>query len=311
MHHDNLDRWTHEHAFGTDHQSNGERRTKWVVLLTFIMMTVEVVAGMVYGSMALLADGWHMGTHAAALGVAVFAYAYARKHARDPRYSFGTGKVATLGGFASAVGLAVVALMVLGESLMRLTSPVHIHFDEAIAVAVVGLVVNLVSALMLRGEHHHHGDTHHHHDHNLRGAYLHVLADALTSVLAIAALATGKLLGWTWMDPVMGIVGSLVIGRWSYGLLRDTGRVLLDAEVPEESRARIRAALEADADNRVADLHIWRVGPAHMAVIVSLVTHTPRAPEHYAALLDGFGDLAHVTVEVHACDDGQRLAAAG
>jgi cation diffusion facilitator family transporter len=284
--------------------------------------------------MALLADGWHMGTHAAALGIAAFAYAYARRHAADPRYSFGTGKVGALGGFASAVGLAVVALLVLGESVSRLATPVAIRFDEAIAVAVVGLAVNLGCAWLLRGDDGHghdhapggqvpgppsprgagpgrghgHGHDHaqgddgghggaHHHDHNLRAAYLHVLADALTSVFAIVALATGKLLGWTWMDPVMGIVGAVVIARWSVALVRDTSAVLLDAELGPERREAIRAALEAPGD-RVTDLHVWRVGRRHYAAIVSVTTDGPRTPEQVAERLRAFPDLAHVTVEV-------------
>jgi cation diffusion facilitator family transporter len=276
--------------------------------------------------MALLADGWHMGTHAAALGVAVFAYRYARRHAADPRYSFGTGKVGALGGFASAVGLAVVSLVVFGESVSRLASPVVIRFDEAIAVAVLGLAVNVGCALLLRDDHHdhardhdhphhehdhdaahEHGDgdaepAHAHRDHNLRAAYLHVLADALTSVLAIVALLAGRTFGWTWMDPVMGIVGSMVIARWSFGLLRDTSAVLLDAEVASSRRDAMRAAIEAHEGNRVADLHVWRVGPRHLAAIISVVTAVPREPTHYRRLLGEFDDLAHVTVEVHACD---------
>jgi cation diffusion facilitator family transporter len=338
MHLENLDSWKHGHAYGADAHGDGERRTRWVVAITLAMMIGEIVAGTAFGSMALLADGWHMGTHAAALGVAVFAYAYARRHAGDPRYSFGTGKVGALGGFASAVGLAVVALLVLAESVMRLTAPVAIRFDEAIAVAVLGLCVNLGSALLLRDDHHHghdhehdhdddhghghgHGDEYDEHrehqephapvhrDHNLRAAYLHVLADALTSVLAIVALLAGRSLGWTWMDPVMGIVGSIVIARWSFGLLRDTSGVLLDGEVDERRRRAIAAAIEAHRDDRVADLHVWRVGPRHLAAIVSVVTHAPQDPSHYRALLSGFPDLVHVTVEVNACGRGARPAA--
>jgi cation diffusion facilitator family transporter len=364
MHTDHLERWQHPHAFGAGERSAGERRTRWVVAITLVMMVGEIAGGMAFGSMALLADGWHMGTHAAALGVAAFAYAYARKHAADPRYTFGTGKVGALGGFASAVGLAVVALLVLGESAARLAHPVGIHFNEAIAVAVLGLLVNIGSALLLRDhehpEHelveakgHGHGENHsvrpersgagggaesrghgddepalahdhisvrpersgagggaesrglahaHHRDHNLRAAYLHVLADALTSVLAIAALLTGKTLGWTFMDPVMGIVGSVVIARWSFGLLRDTSAVLLDAEVASERRSAIRAAIEAHGDDRVADLHVWRVGPRHLAAIVSVVSSAPRPAAEYKERLSAFGDLAHLTVEVHACE---------
>jgi len=306
MHRDELSRWQHPHAFGTRAQMRGERRTRWVVALTLAMMVLEIAAGTVFGSMALLADGWHMGTHAAALGVTAFAYAYARRYADDPRYSFGTGKVGALGGFASATGLAVVALLIFAESARRLAVPVAIRFDEAIAVACLGLAVNVACALLLH-EGHDHGESAHR-DHNLRGAYLHVLADALTSLLAITALTTGKLYGWSWMDPVMGLVGSLVIARWSLGLLRDTSRVLLDAETSDARRAEIVAALEADGDARVADLHLWRVGPRHLAAIVSLVAHHPREPDHYKGLLSRQPDLAHVTIEVHRCPDDAAAA---
>lgn len=364
MHVHTLDRWRHDHGYvGTDYAA-AERRTRWVVALTAAMMVVEIAAGSLFGSMALLADGWHMATHAAALGVAAFAYAYARKHAQDPRYSFGTGKVSALGGFASAVGLAVVAVGVFVESAARLASPVTIRFDEAILVTAIGLAVNLVCAWILGAGHHHghghdhghvhahdhshghgqghehdhdhdHGDGHAHHhahdtaaqvaapahshsahshsahahapdehrDHNLRGAYLHVVADALTSVLALAALTTGKFLGWGWMDPAMGLLGALLIGRWSIGLLRDTKAVLLDAEVSQDRREALRAAIEAQGDDRVADLHVWRVGPRHYAAIVSVVTHGDRRPEHYKALLADQCDLVHVTVEVNRCDE--------
>jgi cation diffusion facilitator family transporter len=326
---DDVTSLAHGHTFETDRPVEGERRTRWVVAITVAMMVAEIVAGTLFRSMALLADGWHMGTHAAALGVAAFAYAYARRHAADPRYSFGTGKVGALAGFASAVGLAVVAIFVLLESAARLAAPVAIRFDEAIAVAFVGLVVNLVCAWLLKGDAHAHAHAHahdhahdhdhdhahdhdhdhdhdhvaqaaaaHHHDHNLRAAYLHVLADALTSVLAILALATGKLLGWTFMDPVMGIAGAVVIARWSLLLLRDTSAVLLDAEVDERRRAAIRAAVEAGGD-RVTDLHVWRVGPRHPAAIVAVVAAGATSPGAVKARLDAFPDLAHVTVEVH------------
>ena len=340
MHTRDLNQWKHEHAFVGREGSRGERRTRWVVAITLVMMAGEIVAGLAFGSMALLADGWHMGTHAAALGVAVFAYAYARRHAADPRYSFGTGKVGALGGFASAVGLAVVAAVVFGESVSRLAQPVTIRFDEAIAVAVLGLAVNLGCALLLRDEDHGHAHPHHghdhdhdhdhdeaeggghghagahersavhqHRDHNLRAAYLHVLADALTSMLAIVALLSGRTFGWAWMDPAMGIVGSVVIARWSLGLLRDTSGVLLDAEVPAGRRDAIRAAVEASPANRVADLHVWRVGPRHLAAILAVVTTEPREAAHYKSLLLGFPDLVHVTVEVHACRPEDTCAA--
>jgi cation diffusion facilitator family transporter len=294
----------HSHTFDTDRAVPGEARTRWVVAITVVMMVAEIVAGTVYGSMALLADGWHMGTHAAALGVALFAYTYARRHSSDPRYSFGTGKVGALGGFASAIGLAVVALLVFVESVVRFAHPVTIQFNEAIGVAVVGLVVNLGCAWLLRDHDHQHDHEHehdhdHHRDHNLRAAYVHVLADALTSIFAIGALLTGKLLGWTWMDPVMGIVGAAVITRWSFGLIRDTGAVLLDAEVAPERRDAIRLAVETSGDARVVDLHLWRVGPRHLAAIVSVVASEPLPPTHYKTLLEEFEDLVHVTVEVN------------
>lgn len=311
MHSDRLELWQHQHTFGTDVKTRGERRTWWVIGLTTAMMTVEIAAGLLYGSMALLADGWHMGTHAAALSVTVFAYAFARRHAADRTFSFGTGKVSALGGFASAVGLAVVAIFVFGESAKRLASPSTIRFDEAIAVAAIGLAVNVFCAFLLRDDHDHSDHDHHHHDHNLRGAYLHVLADALTSVLAIGALTTGKYLGWTWMDPIMGLVGALVIARWSLGLLRDTGRVLLDAEASETREREIRELLESDGSDRVVDLHLWRVGPHHLATIVSLVTHTPQSPDVYKRKLARFHDLVHVTVEIHGCNITESIPTDG
>lgn len=318
MHIYTMQQWQHEHHFMTDDR-HGERRTWIVIGLTMVMMIVEIIAGLAFGSMALLADGWHMATHVAALSITAAAYWYARRHANDPRYSFGTGKVGVLGGFASAVALAVVALVMLLESAQRLLGDVTIRFPEAIGVAVLGLVVNLVSALLLRDHHHHHHHHHadhhdhsdhdhtaeheHHQDHNLRAAYLHVLADALTSLLAIVALVTGMYLGWIWMDAMMGMVGAVVITRWSYDLLRDTSKILLDADVDLGMVDAIRAAIEADADNRVADLHIWRVGPHHLAAILTVVTHYPQPIVHYKTLLAGFDDLAHISVEVHPCMD--------
>jgi cation diffusion facilitator family transporter len=290
----------HRHVYGIEQYGYGERRTRWVVALTVVMMVVEIAAGTVFGSMALLADGWHMATHAAALGIAAFAYSFARRRANDERYSFGTGKVTALGGFGSAVSLAVVAALVLVESVGRLVDPVSIRFDEAIAVAVVGLIVNLVSAVLLRDDHHHEAHEHsHHHDHNLRGAYLHVLADALTSVMAIVALVIGRQLGWIWVDALSGVLGALVIGRWSLGLLKDSGAVLLDSEVRDELRTEVKAAVEADGRGRVTDLHLWRVGPSHLAAIVSISASMPQEPEHYKQILGRFTELAHVTVEVN------------
>lgn len=338
MHRHDLSRWQHEHRYH-DHGEHGERRTRWVVALTAFMMVAEIGGGLAFGSMALLADGWHMGTHVAALGITLFAYAYARKHATDPRYSFGTGKVGVLGGFASAIVLAVVALLMAVESAERFFNPVGIRFNEAIGVAVIGLVVNLFSALLLKDEHHHHHHHHHHpcghddhghphehhhehghhqdhthvhgpahaghrhphHDHNLRAAYLHVLADALTSVLAIIALVAGKFLGWVWADAFMGIAGAAVITRWGWGLLKDTSRVLLDSQPDRRLAETVRTRLEAEDDVRVTDLHLWPVGANHRALIVSVVTHHPRPADHYKERLRELDGLDHITVEVNEC----------
>jgi len=300
---ESLDNWRHRHDFAV-HNPQGERRTFYVLILTAITMVIEIIAGTVYGSMALLADGWHMSTHVAAFLIATFAYRYARAHADNPAYAFGTGKVNVLGGFASAVALAVVALMMLIESLERVVNPTAIAFNEAIAVASLGLAVNVISALLLKHDHHHHhGHEHHdhdhHHDHNLRAAYIHVLADALTSLLAIMALLSGKYFGWAWMDPIMGIVGAIIITRWSWGLLMQTSPVLLDASIDADYLADIRQAIEHDADNQVTDLHIWRVSANHYAAIIALVTRQPRASGHYRELLADFHRLSHVTIEVH------------
>ena len=304
----------HDHFFlGSDHQRN-ERKVWLVIALTASMMLVEIVAGTLYGSMALVADGWHMSTHAGAMLIAVLAYRFARRHAGNPRFTFGTGKLGDLAGFASAVLLALVALLIGWESLVRLTQPIHIDFNQAIAVAVVGLGVNLVCAWLLKDDHSHHG--HHHHDHdrhhsndehhapgkgrdnNLRAAYLHVLADALTSVLAILALLLGRSYGWSWADPAMGVVGALVIARWSWGLIRDSGSVLLDAAAEgQDVRQEIREAM-APTGSQVTDLHVWQVGPGHFAAIVSLMAREPREPAHYKALLAHIHELSHVTVEV-------------
>ena len=306
MHIYDVSKLKHEHQFHLGDQKEAERRTYYVIALTLTMMVMEITGGTIFGSMALLADGWHMGTHAAALGITAFAYAYARRQAKNPVYTFGTGKVSVLGGYTSAVVLGVIALMMLWESSGRLVNPVPIRFNEAIVVASLGLVVNLVSAYLLTGSHHSHGgreekdhDRDHHRDHNLRAAYLHVLSDALTSVLAIIALTTGKFLGWVWMDPVMGIVGAMIIARWSYGLLRDTSRVLLDGEARSGITASIRKTLESDGDNRISDLHVWRVGPHDFAAIITILTHDPKPPDYYKSMLSKYAELSHVTVEVH------------
>ena len=298
MHSSTLNLWQHSHNYSVENKQ-GEKRTWLVIFITVAMMIIEIGAGYLFGSMALLADGWHMGTHAAALSITVFAYMYARRHADNPQYSFSTGKVGVLGGFASAVVLGVVALLMGGESIRRLFVPVSIQFNEAIGVAVLGLIVNLLCAYLLQGRHSH---DHHHHDHNLRAAYLHVLADALTSFLAIFALLTGKHFGWVWMDPVMGIVGALVISRWSYGLLRDTSRILLDSEVEQDTVEKVRSIIEADSDNLVADLHVWQVSPQQVSVIITVVTHFPKPPDHYKKIVSGFLANVHITVEVQKCE---------
>lgn len=315
MHGHTLSAWRHEHVFlGRAHDRN-ERRTWWVVGLTAGMMVAEIAGGALYGSMALLADGWHMSTHAGALGIAAFAYRYARRHARDPRFAFGTGKLADLAGFASAIVLAMVCVGIACESVMRLFQPAVIHYGEAVAIAIAGLAVNLVSAALLghddhhdRGHAHGHDDDdrdrghHHHHDHNLRAAYWHVLADALTSVLAIAALLAAWAYGWTWLDPAVGVLGALVIAHWSWRLIRDSGAVLLDA-VPDRALERaIRERLEVGHD-RIADLHVWHLGPGHQGAIVSLVSDSPEPVEHYRARLEALPQLSHLTIEVHRCPD--------
>ena len=301
----------HDHFFlGSDHQRN-ERKVWLVIALTASMMLVEIVAGSIYGSMALVADGWHMSTHAGAMLITALAYRFARQHVGNPRFTFGTGKLGDLAGFASAIVLALIALLIAWESLVRLTQPIHIDFNQAIAVAVVGLGVNLVCAWLLKDDHAHHGHNHghHHHDHdhhvpgksrdnNLRAAYIHVLADALTSVFAIVALLLGRSYGWLWADPVMGVVGALVIARWSWGLIQDSGSVLLDAAAEgQEVRQEIREAMEPTGSH-VTDLHVWQVGPGHFAAIVSLMAREPKEPVHYKALLAHIHELSHVTVEV-------------
>ncbi|MEM7366268.1 MAG: CDF family Co(II)/Ni(II) efflux transporter DmeF [Pseudomonadota bacterium] len=297
----------HDHVFLGANQERNERRVWLVIALTATMMVVEITAGHWFGSMALIADGWHMSTHAAAMLIAVLAYRYARKNANNRTFTFGTGKVGDLAGFASAVILALIAVLIGWESFQRLVEPVPISFDQAIMVAVIGLVVNLMSAWLLRDDHshhHHHGRGHHHHhdhgqDNNLRAAYLHVLADALTSVLAIVALLLGRVYGWFWADPVMGVVGAIVISRWSWGLIKDAGGVLLD-RVPDGGliEAEVRETIENSTD-RITDLHIWQVGPGHYSVIASIASDAPRTVAEYKAKLDHINHVSHTTVEVH------------
>lgn len=295
----------HGHDFlGHAHDSNA-KRTRWVVMLTAAMMVGEIVVGYLTGSMALLADGFHMATHAGALGVAAAAYAYAKKHRSNARFTFGTGKVGDLAGFASALVLLLVALGIAFASIIRLTNPVEVAFGEATIVAIIGLGVNVVSAFLLSGSHghdhshnhHEHGHRHHSHGHdnNMRAAYFHVLADALTSVLAIVALLAGRYLGWIWLDPVMGIVGSVVIARWSWTLLRDTSAVLLDTADPQLV-AEIRECVEGPGDARIADLHVWRIGPEAHAAIVSITGVASQA--EIRKRLQPIHEIAHLTVEL-------------
>lgn len=299
-----LNNHVHEHVFlGSSHEENA-RRTLWVVLLTLVMMVAEIAAGYLTGSMALLADGFHMATHAGALGIAAAAYAYAKRHARSPRFSFGTGKVGDLGGFASALILALVSLGIAVESVMRLLEPAEVQFGTATLIAIVGLVVNIVSALLLGHGHSHdhdHDHDHHHsgHDNNLQSAYVHVLADALTSVLAIAALLAGRYLGWVWLDPVMGIVGAIVIARWAWSLMGVTAGVLLD-QTDEHVAAEIRELIEQAGDARITDLHVWRVGPEAHAAIVSVVGSSTTDADGIRERLKPVHEVSHLTVEFRA-----------
>lgn len=318
MHSHSLDQWTHDHVFlGAQHGRN-ERRTWFVVALTVIMMVGEIAAGSFFGSMALLADGWHMATHAAALGIAGIAYLFARQYAGHARFTFGTGKFGELAAFSSALILLIIAVQIAYESLLRLMSPIPIVYGEAIAVACLGLCVNLASAWLLRDSHdhhHHHGHAHdhgdhahddadahrhHHRDNNLRAAYIHVLADAATSVLAIAALVLAMLAGWAWADPAVGIVGSFVIASWALGLIRDAGSVLLDVSADTSLEEVIRARLETRGD-RVTDLHLWQIGPGHRAAVISVLSDRPLPPATYKRRLGGLKGLSHVTVEVELC----------
>ncbi|MBI4376150.1 MAG: CDF family Co(II)/Ni(II) efflux transporter DmeF [Elusimicrobia bacterium] len=313
MHTKTIERWAHDHAFGQDKKKSGERRTMIVIGITAVMMTVEIAAGMAFGSMALLADGLHMASHASTLTISAFAYYFTRRHARDARFNFGTGKINSLAAFASATLLAGFALVMVWESIMRLLSPVRIEFGQAILVAVLGLAVNGSCLLILKDdahEHAHDADDHHEHhghdhgpaDHNLWSAYLHVLADALTSVLAILALLAGRYMGLAWMDPLMGVLGAALVTRWSWQLLRASSRVLLDMQAPEPVKKTIRERIESVDGCRVSDLHVWSVGPAIYAAEIGVVTAAPKEPGHYRKLLPSSLRLVHVTVEVARCE---------
>ena len=314
MHRSDPARWRHSHNFALD-SSVAERRTRIVIGITATMMIVEIVGGIIFHSMAVLADGWHMGTHVSAFLITAIAYHFSRRHSDDPRYSFGTGKVGVLGGFASAVVLSVVAFLMAGESIHRFIAPLPIHFTEAIGVASVALLVNLVCALLLNVSHGHshaHGHDHHGHDHhddlNLRAAYLHVLADAFTTLAAICALLAGKFFNWSLLDPAVGLLGSVVVFSWAYSLLRATSGILLD-RTPESSDLpdEIRCAVESDADSIVTDLHIWQVAAGKFAAIIAVVAHEPKSAAAYRELLREHEELVHVTVEVQYCHDHEQI----
>lgn len=316
MHTHDLSPWTHEHTFDAGSRV-AERGTRTVMWITAAMMVIEIAAGWWYNSMALLADGWHMSSHAVAIGLSAFAYSAARKYARDPRFAFGTWKIEVLGGFASAIFLLGVAALMVFNSLERLVAPQAIHYQEAIVVAVLGLAVNVVCAVILGRAHDHHGHDHDHahghphhgHDHghdlNLKSAYLHVIADAATSVLAIAALAGGWMYGWSWLDPAMGVVGAALVANWAKGLLQETGKVLLDREMDHPVVDEIREVVETGPDageTRVADLHVWRVGKGAYACAISLVTHDPSlTPERVRGQLAVHEEVVHSTIEIQVC----------
>jgi len=314
MHTQSLAPWQHEHAFlGKKHHEH-ELRTWAVVVLATVMMIAEIAGGLLFGSMALVADGLHMSTHVAALSIAAIAYSIARTHMANERFSFGTGKLGELAAFASAIILAMVALLIGYESVARFINPVDIRFGEAIPIAVLGLGVNLISAWLLHDHDHHHAheeedhaghDQAQHADHNFRAAYIHVVADAFTSLLAISALVAGLYLGWVWLDPAVGLVGTAVIAAWAWNLIKSSGAVLLDT-VPSRERAElIRQRLEV-GDDRVADLHVWRLGPGHLGIMAVVVSHNPLSPDHYKARLSGIDGLSHVNIEVHSCSSHER-----
>ncbi|WP_420346943.1 CDF family Co(II)/Ni(II) efflux transporter DmeF [Pelagibius sp.] len=324
MHTHDMSRWAHDHMFNQDQARPGERRTLIIVVVTAVFMVVEIVAGLYYGSMALLADGLHMASHAAALGISAAAYVYARRHAGDRCFSFGTGKVNSLAAFASAILLVGFAALMAVESIGRLFNPTTISFDQAILVAVLGLLVNGASAWLLASTPHHHGHDHDHHhhghhhgeapapelhkDHNLRAAYLHVLADALTSLLAIVALLAGKYAGAVWLDPVMGIVGAILVAHWSWGLLSVSAKVLLDWQAEDPVIDQLRGALLVDESDRIADLHVWTIGQGQHAAEVTIVTDHARSPTHYKALIPEDLGIVHVTIELHRCGTLERTA---
>jgi cation diffusion facilitator family transporter len=312
MHSQSMDEFRHSHVFLGDTHERNERKTWAVITICAVMMLAEIVGGWWFGSVALIADGLHMSTHAGALLIAALAYTYSRLYMNDARLTFGSGKFGDLAAFTSAIALAMIALLIGYESAYRLVNPVPIAFNQAIPVAVVGLGVNLLSAYLLRDDHeHHHGNAHEHdhhnshvhRDHNLRAAFVHVMADAAVSVLVIVGLLAGRQFGWVWMDPIMGLVATIVILNWSWTLIRSAGSILLDV-CPDRSLARkITLRLEQGSD-RVSDLHLWRLGPGHLAAVISIVSHDPRPADQYKKRLSDLPGLSHVTIEVVRCPGG-------
>ena len=310
MHSHSIDDFRHSHVFLGEAHDRNERKTWAVIAICAVMMVAEIVGGLWFGSVALIADGLHMSTHAGALLIAALAYTYSRRYVNDTRLTFGTGKFGDLAAFTSAIALAMIALLIGYESVDRLINPVPIAFNQAIPIAVAGLGVNLLSAFLLRDDHHghdhhhvdehEHGHAHVHRDHNLRAAFVHVMADAAVSVLVIVGLVAGRVFGWVWMDPVMGLVATIVILSWSWTLIRSAGAILLDV-CPDTGMARMITTRLEQGSDRVCDLHLWRLGPGHLAAVISLVTHNPHAPERYKKRLSGLRGLSHVTIEVVPC----------
>lgn len=302
----NVKKWQHDHVFHQDQKRAGERRTFFVVAMTAVMMVVEIAAGLAFGSMALLADGLHMASHTAALGIALVAYIVSRRLASDHRFAFGVGKINSLAGFASAVLLLGFAFAMVTESTDRLINPLSIAFDKALIVAALGLVVNGASAWILMSTPHEHGAGHGHshqrHDHNLRAAYLHVLADALTSVLAIVALLAGKYFGAGWLDPAMGIVGAALVARWSIGLIRESSRVLLDQQADDGHVNALRKSIENASSDRITDLHLWCIGHEIYAAEIAIASDNPKPSDHYRQLIPTQLNVVHATVEVRRVD---------
>jgi cation diffusion facilitator family transporter len=309
MHSHSIDDFRHSHVFLGEAHGRNERKTWGVIAICTVMMVAEIVGGLWFGSVALIADGLHMSTHAGALLIAALAYTYSRRYVNDSRLTFGTGKFGDLAAFTSAIALAMIALLIGYESVDRLINPVPIAFNQAIPIAVAGLGVNLLSVFLLRDDHQGHDHFAHghalvHRDHNLRAAFVHVIADAAVSVLVIVGLFAGRVFGWVWMDPVMGLVATVVILSWSWTLIRSAGAILLDV-CPDPGMTRMIATRLEQGSDRVSDLHVWRLGPGHLAAVISLVTHNPRAPERYKRRLSGLKGLSHVTIEVVPCP-GER-----